>query len=1120
VRHYALKEISRLRLPNNETISVRFLFPVLVLGANINNLPGHSDRAELLGYFMSQFSQLGSFAGSKKPNDSTQSNFERLIGLASFICQAPMAAITLVDKERHWLESTLGLSNATEDITLVLCNHTLQAAQPCIIGNLAEDSSLPREEVYAIACHVQFYVGIPLVLHDGTPVGVLCVMDAKPREIDKAVIEHLKTLAQQLIGNLELTRQMVSLDGHLQFNQFANAMPVMVWTGGADGQINYGNKVFCDYVGANAQDFREGQAWENSLHPDDLASALKAWNDSVASGRTYLIEFRIRRYDGMYRWHQIRAVPIRADVNKEITRWLGTAIDIHDRNISAANSDRLAARLGSILESMTDAFFTLDRNWQFTYLNNEAERLLCRSRGELIGKNVWQEFPESVGTPFEHNYRLAMSVGTKVSFETFYPPLNSWISVNAHPSREGLTIHAQNTTELRRSQEQLKLLETCVAHMNDMVIITDAESQNQWGSRILFVNNAFIHRTGYSREEVVGQSRSFLHGPNTQPETLLRIHSAMQNGEPIREELINYTKDGKEIWLDIDYVPIADSQGNLTHWVAVKRDITGRKKAEEEHARIIELEQAQQLAELASQTKSHFLATMSHEIRTPISGVIGMVEVLHQTSLQAHQLEMVDIIQESTLSLLGIIDDILDFSKIEAGKLDIESMPVNLFGLLKSVCNLLDHFAANKGVELTLFCDPTIPETVLGDNLRLRQVLLNLINNAIKFSSGPNQNGHVDVQMQTHVAEADTVVVDFIVIDNGIGMDEETLARLFKPFVQADASTTRHFGGTGLGLTISRNLVQLMGGEITVASEPGVGSTFRVRLSFERAMGSECTKPLLQGMNDLYRPVLLRNPPLSEDFFDNAVRQNKFILVAEDNETNQKVIVHQLALLGYAADVVSNGHEALMCLQKKHYSLLITDLHMPEMDGYELVKRIRADDAQEYLPIIVSSANALRGEEERCRALGIDCYLTKPASLAQLQQAIECWLPHEENSCEIIADSQTVETSAAPIDLSVLKNLVGDEEDVVEDFLEAFGKDILLHAKDFRSAIATKNLTTLASLAHKLKSSARSVGALKLGAVCAELELAAKDGDIGTVKALIVILEHEFKNVNQYLASR
>jgi signal transduction histidine kinase/CheY-like chemotaxis protein/HPt (histidine-containing phosphotransfer) domain-containing protein len=642
---------------------------------------------------------------------------------------------------------------------------------------------------------------------------------------------------------------------------------------------------------------------------------------------------------------------------------------------------------------------------------------------------------------------------------------------------------------------------------------------------------------------------------------------------------------------------------------------------------------------LANRAKDLFLASMSHEIRTPMNGIIGALEVLHQSSLTAPQVELANLIHESADSLLTIIDDILDFSKIEAGRLDVEHLPMSVSQVVEKSCNLVNRLAERKGGTLTVFADPMIPATVLGDTSRLRQILINLINNAIKFSSGREHPGRVSVRAVLVDRQPDHAVVEFRVSDNGIGMNEDTLARVFTSFTQADASTTRKYGGTGLGLVICKQLAGLMGGSIRVETKLNVGSTFTVRVPFDLAplpgdavqspseikgltclvvgrhagladdlatyleadtasvvrvpnLAAACEwspddssapavwvvdagedlpaedelQSALGERTDLYPRVVLvvvgrgqrRNPRVQADGVilvdgnslnrhtlakavaiaagraseepevplghhrmirgsapsrDEALRQHRLILVAEDNEINQKVIRQQLDLLGYAADVATTGREALKRLQSSRYALLLTDLHMPELDGYDLTLKIRvAEGGRTRMPIIALTANALRGESDRCLAVGMDGYLSKPAPLAALAAVLAKWIPG--------ADPSALQAPPpVPVQVSVLEGLVGADPQLIGEFLQAFGVSAAQLAAEFTEAYGKLRLHDAAAIAHKLKSSSRSVGALRLADLCASIEIAGKAGDLAKLSELAPGFETEMANVTGYLRS-
>ena len=680
-----------------------------------------------------------------------------------------------------------------------------------------------------------------------------------------------------------------------------------------------------------------------------------------------------------------------------------------------------------------------------------------------------------------------------------------------------------------------------------------------------------------------------------------------------------------------------------------------------ERQRSAELEVARNEADAAAQAKSNFLAAMSHEIRTPMNGVIGMIDVLARSSLKSPQVAMVDLIRESAFSLLSIIEDILDFSKIEAGHMDVESEPMAVGEVVEKVCVMLNRLAEKQGVELSLFTDPEIPGLVLGDALRLRQILINLVNNAIKFSAGGKTPGRVAVRAVLVEEGAQGVTLEFQVTDNGIGMGEATLATLFTAFTQADVSTTRRFGGTGLGLAISGNLAQRMGGRIAVVSAPGAGSTFTLRLPFARAAraqdGAAPPPSLVAGLScliigngktqsgdlvtylanagahtqhvvsleaagrlapslapgpwvwvvnaeadspaslDRLRAIARSNPGLSHHFvvighgphryppqFDadrvsvdgnvltraallravamaagrvpyqdeqstlvparhapaplalsreEARRQRRLILVVEDNEINQKVIMQQLSLLGLTADLTSDGLQALIRWRSGDYALIVTDLHMPGMDGYQLASVIRAEEQERAnariqaaeaveppVRILALTANALKTEAQRCKDAGMDDYMSKPAPLSDLQDLLERWLPKPAPAMPTPEDRSPdlQHLPAGPVDVQVLRSLVGEDPQVVREFLQAFRSSAARIAQEVEQAYCAGSAAKTVAAVHKLKSAARSVGAMALGDLCADME---QVGAAGQIDALSLAFQHfklEMATVDRHLA--
>ncbi len=496
-------------------------------------------------------------------------------------------------------------------------------------------------------------------------------------------------------------------------------------------------------------------------------------------------------------------------------------------------------------------------------------------------------------------------------------------------------------------------------HRYAIVAITDRRGD------IILVNDGFCEISGYSREELIGRNHRILNSGAHPRGFFGALWSAISSGEAWHGEVCNRNKAGDLFWLDTTVVPLMGADGYPEQFVSVRYDITERKTAESQRYVILDtLNERSLAAEAATVAKSQFLATISHEIRTPMNGVIGMLDLLMKTKLDAQQTLRASTALDAARSLLVLLNDILDFSKLEGGQVTIESIAFSPRELLDQLSMQLSARAEAKGLVLNFSAGATTPALVRGDPTRIRQVLVNLIGNALKFT----EDGVVSVEA-TYDADAVGEELRLEVRDTGIGLSPEQQALVFQRFVQADATTTRRFGGTGLGLAISKQLVELMGGELGVSSQIGVGSMFWATL----------------GATEAAEPDAVAVQPLELVLCDRSLR----ILAADDHSINRMVVQMYLEAAGHVVTLVNNGAEALDAIKSAPFDIVLMDVQMPVMDGIAATKAIRALPYPLCdVPIIALTANAMAGDRERYLSQGMDDYVAKPIDAAALLSAV------------------------------------------------------------------------------------------------------------------------------------
>jgi two-component system sensor histidine kinase/response regulator len=921
------------------------------------------------------------------------------------------------------------------------------------------------------------------------------------------------------------------------------------------------------------------------FYPSDEAFETRnpPLREAHARGETTSRVDLLARKDGSTFWCRLTGRALAPPDMSRGSVWI--VDDITEERAAADALKQALERQQAIFEAATSGM-ALITDRVFVKVNRRMEEILGEAPGALDGQSsrrLYTDDKEFEKTGAKVIARLARGKTHRREQQVrradgtlFWGRFGGRAIDPADPSR-GSVWSVEDVTEERAAQQALEH-----ALERQETIFETATSG------VALITNRVLIKCNRRLEEIFGAAPGTLDGKSsrvlfTSDEEYQKdapaVYAELSRGMTHRREQVMQRADGTTFWARFTGRAIdASDLSRGTVWSI--EDVT------EERAAAEALRIAKETAEAATAAKSTFLATMSHEIRTPMNGVLGMLELLQRTRLDGRQRELADVIRESASSLLKVIDDILDFSKIESGRLEIECVPMAALPLVEGVAELLATDAHRKRLRLVAFVDGSVPPMVGGDPVRLRQILFNLIGNAIKFT----EKGEVVVRVSVDSATPEGMKLRAQVSDTGIGLSPAEQARLFQPFMQADGSTTRRFGGTGLGLSICRGLVERMGGEIGVTSMPGKGSTFwfTMRVTPSEAPASTTDPDLsglrilvleehpvvrdllsaylssagasissggtpdvviastgLEGMHDkaprillapyedgrreqakqagfvnyLVTPVrratllravaaacgrepmgavstgpaadaALREPPERES----ALAAGRLILVAEDNVTNRLLVVHQLAQLGFAADVAENGKQALERFRETAYALVLTDVHMPIMDGLQLTAAIRELEQAERrapVPVVAFTADVLTSETERYLAAGVDERIRKPFSLSQLDEILVRWLPGSASHSTAAAPDTVESTSTQVLSLEAMRRSLGRIDATAIALLNRYVESTATLVAEMNRAIAERSAEQARSAAHSALGASRAAGAEQFAGLCAELEQAA-----------------------------
>lgn len=719
------------------------------------------------------------------------------------------------------------------------------------------------------------------------------------------------------------------------------------------------------------------------IHPDDLAFVKNVIKtaDKQKKGINYIHRI-IRKNDGAIRIVNGRG---RAVIkNGKVVKFIGTAQDITE-------SEKAEEKIRKSSKAMAEAQHLAHiGSWEWTVSTNEVS--WSEELYELYGvdkeefKATYEGFLECV-YPEDRDYvdKLIKDAGVKKKPLDYFHRI---IRKNDHKVRmlqcygravldeKGnlvkITGTAQDVTEAKQSEDRIKQLSLIASESTNGILILNKEGKVEW------LNDGFTRLSGYTLEDLHGTSSELLrNGQDTGHKAgSATYETLMREKKPVIYEAENYTKDGRKYWAQTTLSPLLDENGEVYKIIAIDSDISKLKITEEA------LIKAKEKAEQSKKVKEEFLANMSHEIRTPMNGIIGFARLLEDSPLSPTQQEYLGAIKTSGSNLLVIINEILDFSKLESGKIVFEEVKIDLPKCIESVLQIFQTKVSKNKVKLSMEIDKQIPKTLFADQVRLSQILINLISNAIKFTEA----GEIKVIAKMISQDDDCAEIEFTVKDTGIGIHPDKLGLIFESFSQASSDTTRKYGGTGLGLTITKKLIELQGGKIRVESEVGKGSNFIYSISFKKHRKAECEGDECD--------VNEENNPEVKTIEVKSLSEIKILLV-EDNVLNQLLATKVLERWNTSPDIASNGKIALEKLKEFTYDLVLMDIQMPEMDGYETTEYIR-NKISNKLPIIAMTANAMVGEKEKCLKAGMNDCISKPFDPKELYSKIIQYTQHVE----------------------------------------------------------------------------------------------------------------------------
>jgi len=1109
-----------------------------------------------------EVSRLDALASYNILDTLPEEEFDRLTQLASIICEVPIALITLIDKDRQWFKSKIGLNAPETPRDISFCQYTINDESLLEIEDARKDERFLSSPLVTAQPNVRFYAGYPLTDPDGYAIGSLCVMDFEARKLTAAQRHSLTLLANEVVSQIIFRKKNAEKE---KLEKLLDLSTDLICVAGTDGYFKKLNAEFTLKLGWTIEELL-AKPFYDFIHPEDLIISINEIKKLATGERTINFENRFITKNGDYL----------------SLRWVANIEEITGELYAVCRDINEQTKAEEVLTEYKHFFyntanFSCIANVQgyFEVINPNFEKTLGYSERELL-ESPFLSFihPEDIDLTLKEIEKLKNGAST-LNFENRYRKKDGnylhldWNTIS-NPVTGKLYAVARDITERKNAEKELEDYKFALDAAS-LVSITDVNGI------ILHVNQNFCSTLKYSREELIGQDHRIIKSDYHTKAFMKDLWKTITNGKVWHEEAKIKAKDDSYLWADTTIVPFLNNEGKPFQYISIGSNITERKNTEDKIKRVFErydilfsatrdtfwdwdmikgkmiynegitkifgyesneidysnnwgkknihtadhqavfvsideacdkknkniqmdyryrcadgsykhiqdrafviydktgkpirmigamqdVTEKKTLEIEVSKAKESFLINMSHEIRTPLNAIIGFLRALEKQELSDLQKTYIDNSLIASKHLLAILNDILDLSKIEADKMPLDLEDFIIEDTVNNVLKVLDLKAKQKKIRLTSFISDKVNKVFKGDSLRLEQILFNLIGNALKFT----EKGEINVNCELLSDSNTSQIIRISVADTGIGMEQKYTESIFSKFSQEDNSITREYGGTGLGMPITKELVHLMGGEIEIESEKYNGTTIHVKINLKKGNIENVKKMQVKVDFDL---------------------KGLSILLVEDNEMNRMVV--QIALQYYNCNVteVENGFEALEILKTRNFDLILMDIQMPGMDGIEATKVIRKK-LKLSTPIIALTANAFKTEIKKCKQAGMNDYVAKPFEKAVLLQTI---VKHTINKKGIPSLDNEIKSNQPLYNLNVLHNSSGGNDEFVLEMVGVFVKQTIATIEKIDAALEANDFLEISRLIHKIRPSTGNMDILSIQSKMKTLERIAKE---------------------------